>query len=103
MELKDVKHYDEFFKKTLDFDISSNRFVLFDKNGIPLNYFSIKRIPNYLNLEVIEITKSGYTNYMYCVGFATTHIKLNLVDDSLKNASKLRFGEDEEVLRPKGF
>lgn len=95
MKLREVKHTEKLFGESA-FDLHSNRFVLFDKDGNRINEWGLeKRYPNYLDLEVIKTAKSGYNSLAYFVGFPTTHIKLNIKDNDLLSSSKLKFGEEE--------
>jgi hypothetical protein len=96
MKLKDVTHYDKFFKSNDKFNIHSNRFILFDKNGNMLNEWAVEKIPNYLDIEVLDVKKSGHQDYSCFVGFATTHIKLNISNVMLRSGN-LKYGEVEEV------
>jgi len=83
-------------KELKNFNIHSNRFVLFDKTGRELNWAAIEKLPNYLDLEVIETKDSGFQSYVYFVGFATLHIKLNILNDNLVCPfHPLKFGEVE--------
>ena len=97
MKLRDVKHEEMFCgEKMVDnFNIHNNRFVLFDKSGRQLNGWAVEEIPNYLEIEVLETKKSGYQSYVYFVGFPTTHIKLDILNDDLCWGT-LKFGEVEE-------
>ena len=94
MKLKDVEHEEKFCGKTIKekFNIHSNRFVLFDKLGRKLNEYEIGDMPNYLELNVLEIAKSGYNSSTYFVGFPTTHIKIDFLNDDFCYGA-LRFGE----------
>lgn len=96
MKLKDVVHEEKFCGKMRkeSFNIHSNRFVLFDKLGRKLNERQIEDMPNYLELDVLEVAKSGYNSSTYFVGFPTTHIKLDFLDYSFCWGT-LRFGEVE--------
>ena len=98
MVLRDVTHTEYFCgeEEKSEFSIYSNRFILFDKRGRKLNEFRVSELPNYLDLNVIETKRSGYKSMTYFVGFATTHIMLDICDDNLLSYSKLRFGEEEE-------
>lgn len=93
MKLKDVTHVEKWGEKKMvdKFDIHSNRFLLFDKLGRELNEWSIKRLPNYLELEVLETKKSGYSGYG--VGFPVTHIKLDFLDNSFVAFGNFHFGD----------
>lgn len=93
MKLKDVKHEEIFCgKKTVeDFNFYSNRFYLFDKYGRELNSFSMRNVKDVLEINVIEIKKSGYCGYG--VGFPTTHIKLDFLDDNKLSFGNFRFGD----------
>ena len=93
MKLKDVTHEENWgSKKMVDkFNINSNRFLLFDKLGRELNEWSIEKIPNYLELEVLETKRSGYSGYG--VGFPTTHIKLDFLDDNYLCFGSFCFGD----------
>ena len=93
MKLKDVKHEEIFgSKKFIDkFNIHNNRFLLFDKLGRELNGWSIAKLPNYLELNVLETTESGYSGYG--VGFPTTHIKLDFLDDDYLSFGSFHFGD----------
>ena len=97
MKLKEVKHVENFLGEEVidDFNIHNNRFVLFDKMGRKLNECKIECLPNYLDLEVIEIKKSGYSSLAYFVGYPTTHIKLDILDDKLLVRSGSLFGVPE--------
>lgn len=93
MKLKDVTHEENWGgEKIVDkFNIHSNRFLLFDKLGRELNGWSIEKIPNYLELEVLETKRSGYSGYG--VGFPTTHIKLDFLEDHYLCFGSFRFGD----------
>ena len=94
MKLKDVKHEEISFngeKAIYDFDIYNNRFYLFDKKGRELNIWAIKELPNYLDLKVLEIKRSKYNGYS--VGFPTTHIKLDFLDDECLSCTNFKFGD----------
>ena len=98
MKLKDVEHEEMFFGEPRKdkFNIHSNRFVLFDKLGRRINEYSVEEMPNYLELEVLEVAKSGYNSLVYFVGFPTTHIKLNILNDEIVCYwQNLKFGEVE--------
>lgn len=77
MKLKEVVHEEVLYgEKTIEkFNIISNRFLLFNKFDRELDKYSIARLPNYLELEVLEIKTSGYSGWG--VSFPTTHIKLD--------------------------
>lgn len=80
LKLKDIPH----------FNIHSNRFVLFDKNGRRLNEWQIeKHIKNYLELKVIEAKEGGYQDHTYFVGFKTMHLKLDFISDDKKIYSSI--------------
>jgi len=97
MKLREVTHTEKFCgEETTDkFSIYNNRFILFDKLGRQLNEWRVADMPNYLNLKVIEVKNSGYQSGVYFVGFPTTHIKLDILDEKLL-CGKLKFGEVEE-------
>lgn len=79
------------------FDIHNNRFVLFDNKERVLNCWAVKNLPDYLDLEVLEVKEGGYQSYTYFVGFATTHIKLNICNDKLLDRfTRVNFGGIEE-------
>ena len=86
--LKDIKGFNPYFP--------SNRFVLFDKNGNELNGWEIAKLPNVLDLSVLETKKSSYTSFAYFVGFETLHIKLDIEDKNLLCGwSNLKFGQKQ--------
>lgn len=93
MKLKDVVHEEMFCgKEKIDkFDIYSNRFLLFDKLGRELNGWKIEELPDYLELEVLETKRSGYSGYM--VGFPTTHIRLDFLDNQYLCSGNFHFGD----------
>lgn len=90
--LEDIDHYDEWVKFTKPYNINSNRFLVFDRKGIGINMFYLKKIPNFLKIKVLDIALSSYSGYS--VGFTTTHIKLDL-DVFTPNQISIRFGEPE--------
>ena len=88
MKLREVKHGAE------KFNLYSNRFILFDKLGRRINEWQVAEIPNYLDLDVIKTVGSGFNSLIYFVGFPTTHIMLDILDDELV-CDTLKFGEVE--------
>ena len=86
--LKDIKGFDPHFP--------SNRFVLFDKNGNEINVFELNKLPNFLDINVLETKESSYTSLTYFVGFPTLHIKLDIDDKNLLCGwSNLKFGQEQ--------
>lgn len=86
--LKDIKGFNVFFP--------SNRFVLFDKNGNELNGWEIAKLPNVLDLSVLETKESSYQSFVNFVGFKTLHIKLDIEDKNLLCGwSNLKFGQSQ--------
>lgn len=95
MKLKEVTHTENFCgaETTDSFNIHSNRFVVFDRDGYRINECYLEKIPNYLDLEVLETKESGYSSLVYFVGFPTTHIKLDLKAGKYDILPGLKFGE----------
>lgn len=93
MKLKNVKHKEILYgeKRVYNFSFFDNRFYLFDKLGRELNSFTMEKVPNILDIEVLEIKKSGYSGHG--VGFPTTHIKLDFLDYTKLNRSDFVFGD----------
>ena len=93
MKLKDVVHKERFCGEDTEekFNFCSNRFELFDKNGRRLNSYRLRDVEGVLDLDVIETAEGGYNNFVYCVGFPVTHIKLDYVNNDLLGGSA-KFG-----------
>lgn len=90
MKLRDVIHKEEPFDDER-YSAWSNRFELFDKLGRNLNQFKIEKIPNYLDIDVLEVKEGGYIGYG--VGFPVTHIKLNFLNNEyLGCCSSIKYG-----------
>ena len=86
--LKDIKGFNVFFP--------SNRFVLFDKNGNEINAFELSKLPNVLDLSILETKESSFTSHSTFVSFPTLHIKLDIEDKNLLCGwSKLKFGQSQ--------
>lgn len=98
MKLREVKHTEKFCGKmqTSKFDFHNNRFCLFDKYGNELNSFSMEKVPNVLDLEVLETKTSGY--WGYGVGFPVTHIRLNYTNEDIVCSWGIKFGEEDTRL-----
>lgn len=89
LKLKDVEF------EGSKFNIHSNRFILFDKNGKEINEYQLHDMDDYLDLEVLETKESGYQDMTYFVGFKTLHIKLNIdgAKEDILSPWNHKFGE----------
>ena len=86
--LKDIKGFNLYFP--------NNRFVLFDKNGNEINVFALSKLPNALDLNVLETKESSFTSHSTFVSFPTLHIKLDIENkDLLCGWSNLKFGQKQ--------
>lgn len=75
MKLNEIKLYDSLLGENEYFNIHTNRFRLFTKEGVEISIRSINGF-NFAEIDVIDTVISDY--WGYCVGFAVLHIKVDL-------------------------